>query len=410
MAHQPHKIPWDLIASLLRWSDGTSSDYVRNSKSLPSCPFRTPRRKLSEFSRIVSDLLEEAVASARAKYPARYDPPAEDEVLLDDRIIRKIEDDVIQWRESPDAIETGVDKSPPIPREMRLTSAFLHDLREHDCGKFTEVNGKGFFNLEIIKLLIIHGEMEPVLRACAHENAAIGKWERAGTYDAGWDMLHRHALSAYLSLNIIYCLPEFWDPAAGGKPKKDYRDTRTYQAMLRDCTAPSTTSEVVTYPHRNFFDIAPDLFPTFEASVADKERWRNKLDFCSQRGTIKKKHYGMLPFDDFITLEIPRPQYIPDTSDVTIVQGILLQYLPFELVLLVMEGARYKAKRSLTIPHDPLHPLNRKALDEYLEHCWQILVRCRMMDKEIDPYGSKWYSNISYAMRRLWEFREPQRA
>jgi hypothetical protein len=45
---------------------------------------------------------------------------------------------------------------------MRLASAFFHSQQENDCDRFTEDNGKGFFNLEILKLLIIHGYMEPV--------------------------------------------------------------------------------------------------------------------------------------------------------------------------------------------------------------------------------------------------------
>ncbi|KAJ5380163.1 uncharacterized protein N7496_002591 [Penicillium cataractarum] len=396
MAHQPHKIPWDLVASLIRWSDGKPKECVSNSTSLHPGSTDNTWNQLHEFSASFARVLDEAVESARAKYPAKYHPPAENEVLLDDRIIRKIEDDLIQWRESPHAIETGVDKSIPIPREMRIKSAFFHDNPPDSHYRFNKVDGKGLFNIEIIKLLIIHDEMEPVLRACAHEYA------QAMRYETGWRMLHEHALSAYLSLNTIYCLPEYWDPAAGGTPGKDYRSTRSYQSMLRGCTALGKTSEIVNYPHRNFFGIAPDQFHAMGPRVADKQRWLNKLDFDSQSGTIKKNHYGVLPFDDFITLENPKPQHIPNASDVTTVQGILLRHLPFELVLLIMERARYTDRRALTIPHDPLHPLNRQALDAYLEHCWQILVRCRMLAKETHPYRGTWDFRIKEGIRKLW--------
>ena len=55
--------------------------------------------------------------------------------------------------------------------------------------------------------------------------------------------------------------------------------------------------------------------------------------------------------------------------------------LLLELVMIIMEFADYKPRRTLEVPHDPLHPTNRKALDQYLEHCWQSILWCDMMMK-----------------------------
>lgn len=225
-------------------------------------------------------------------------------------------------------------------------------------------------------------------------------------YDAGWDMLYKHALSAYLCLNVTYCFPEVWDETAGRTNRKDYRHMKSYQYILRDCTAPRTTSEIVTYPHRWFFGIAPDQFHAMGPTVADKERWLDKLDIDSQNAKLKKDHYGLLPFDDFLTLENPTLEYMPSTSDVSAVQHVLLRYLPIELVLPIMEMAGYKPKRALTISHDPLHPSNRMALDEYLENCWQILVRFEMLAKEMDHKiadAEGWQRLISSRICLLWE-------
>jgi hypothetical protein len=223
-------------------------------------------------------------------------------------------------------------------------------------------------------------------------------------YDAGWDMLYKHALTAYLCLNIAHCFPESWDPAVGRTGVKDYRHTKSYQFMLRDCTAPGTTSEIVSYPHREFFGIAPDQFNQTQPVVADKKRWINKLDIDLKRGTIKQSHYGLLPIDDFLTLENASLQYLPNASDVDAVQSILLRHLPPELVLPIMDLAEYKPRRALTIPDDPLHPSNRKELDGYLEHCWQIMVRCQMMSKEIGlDVGGGWKSLVSHRICALWE-------
>jgi hypothetical protein len=91
-------------------------------------------------------------------------------------------------------------------------------------------------------------------------------------YDAGWNMLYTLPLSAYLCLNIAYCFPESWDPAVGRTDVKDYRHTKSYQIMLRDCTAPGTASEIVSYPHREFFGIAHDQFNQVQPKLADKKR------------------------------------------------------------------------------------------------------------------------------------------
>jgi hypothetical protein len=230
-------------------------------------------------------------------------------------------------------------------------------------------------------------------------------------YDAGWNILYLHALSAYICLNVAYCFPESWDPAAGRTDSKDYRHTRSYQSMLRNCTVPGTTSEIVTYPHRKFFGTASDQFHHLQPRVADTERWLNKLDVDNKSGDIKQSHYGLLPFDDFLTLENASLQYIPNASDVDAVQSILLRQLPPELVLPIMDLAAYKPKRALIIPHDPLHLSNRKELDEYLELCWQIMVRCQMIAKEIDlEIGGGWKSLVSYWICTLWEVKNCESA
>lgn len=96
-------------------------------------------------------------------------------------------------------------------------------------------------------------------------------------------MLYEHALSAYLCLNVAYCFPELWDEAAGRTKEEDYRHTKAYQHMLRDCAAPGSASEGVTYPHRWFFGTDPDRFDSYKPTVADKHRWLDKLDIHSQR-------------------------------------------------------------------------------------------------------------------------------
>jgi hypothetical protein len=179
MAHQPGIIPWHLLASNLRWSDSKSSECDCEFTSLHPCRKEKQGVQLTQFAEAFAKAIDEAAESERAKYSKSYEPPDPNEVLIDDEILKKIEPYIIQWRETPHAVDAGVDKKPPIPQEMRIASAFFHSQETNDCDQFEEDNGKGFFNLEIVKLLIIHGYMEPVLRACTHPEMGIDTWEQA---------------------------------------------------------------------------------------------------------------------------------------------------------------------------------------------------------------------------------------
>jgi hypothetical protein len=177
MAHQPDIIPWHLLVSNLRWSDGKSSECACKSTNLHPRARAEEGVELTQFVQAFVKALNAAVKHERAKYP-RYDAPDPSDVLLDERIIQKINPDVIQWRNTRHAIDAEFDKHPPIPQEMKLASAFFHPRKANDCYQFEEENGKGFFNLEIAKLLIIHGELEPVLRACTRKEFDFKSWEQ----------------------------------------------------------------------------------------------------------------------------------------------------------------------------------------------------------------------------------------
>ncbi|KAJ5388121.1 hypothetical protein N7509_010662 [Penicillium cosmopolitanum] len=95
----------------------------------------------------------------------------------------------------------------------------------------------------------------------------------------------------------------------------------------------------------------------------------------------------------------------PSLSDTTRVRMTLCSKgLPVELALDIMEFANYEpVHRKLDPPHDPLHPSNREQLGKYLKYCWQTMVRCFAIMKELgfDPVnggeeesGMNWKSMI----------------
>lgn len=67
--------------------------------------------------------------------------------------------------------------SPPILETETKTAAFLWKYQPNDCYEFYLKNEDAFFNVEIVKTLILHGEMDAVLRVCAHpENDLLCWW------------------------------------------------------------------------------------------------------------------------------------------------------------------------------------------------------------------------------------------
>jgi hypothetical protein len=93
--------------------------------------------------------------------------------------------------------------------------------------------------------LILHGEIDAALRICSHSQVDyLNWWSQRVCYDApanlGWDQICKKALGPYISLNMMDCFPELWDPDSGRTEENDYRRSKSYQMMLRTHTAGST--------------------------------------------------------------------------------------------------------------------------------------------------------------------------
>ena len=238
------------------------------------------------------------------------------------------------------------------------------------------------------------------------------------------EQICRLALLAYVTLNT---LPHVV-PQSGGR---DYRDTRAYQYMLKTCTTSSLVSRVATLPHREFFGIPDGQFdrnppardparkggaanttprktsPTkssFCHEVGDyvpvmwemdpRERW---LAMC-ERGPLP---YGKLPFAEFLVSEGPA-KHLPTVLDVQEVSALLGALgMPMELTLLIMDFAGYSVQQKLRVAHDPLHKCNKALLEEYLDYCWKLLVRCDML-AEAAGTSIEWEPLVEYCMSCLF--------
>lgn len=211
------------------------------------------------------------------------------------------------------------------------------------------------------------------------------------------------ALLPYIGLNVIYCFPETWDLASGKTDVRDYSATALYQKMVQLCTISGMTSEVATFPHRQFFGIEDGQFT-----------WRyNKPQLRDPRlNAIGRYPYGVLPIEEFLNCEVltenkPGPSAIPQVQQMLYSKG-----LPMELVLDIMDMAEYAPRGRLQVPHDPFHPENREDLAKYLKYCWVLFVRCDMMATALGMVIN-WEELICDAMIQLfsatqsWYSRDP---
>lgn len=200
MAHQAHNIPWRLLTSNLVWkAPGPYNNFATN-----LYPRMKPNqaKDLTHFVNAFVKNLDEHSICERKKYPEHYDLPQPSDVILDDAIVRKIMPTVRRWRQAwgvsgwcPSGacrFHTTWDRGTrtwlppetchcePIPQEERLMSAFLRQPIENDYFEF-HVNNDAFFNLEIVKTLLLYGEMDTILRICAHPDVCLKEWYRRGT-------------------------------------------------------------------------------------------------------------------------------------------------------------------------------------------------------------------------------------
>ncbi|KJZ73509.1 hypothetical protein HIM_07065 [Hirsutella minnesotensis 3608] len=410
MAHQAHNIPWSLLtAHLTPTFTHDKSGHYRSSSVHLKFDYRlnckpNQAKDLSHFITAFAKNIEDHTRCERAKYPATYTPPSRGDLFLDDAVAEKIMPSVQRFRRElshrmgfgnfterrepqdtsgrPGILCPHVDGSQgfgcgcALPYTERIADAFLREYRQNGCYRLAGANGPAFFNVEVLKLLLLYGEMDLILRVCAHPDVDYLEWEENSSQwgvIAGWNKIYLAALKAYICLNICYCFPELWNPSC--RPATyDYRSTTLFRNTVRDCTLSGFSTPVSAMPHRQFFD-----------------GWYH--------------WYGYLP-PDGSAIRLDAAQY---ASRVLREKG-----LPPELCYMILSYLNSGPPGRLPVSRDPLHPDNREELGKYLTYCWQLIVRCNMMaqalGKEIEweeyicqvlidqlssKGGRKWYKNVT---------------
>ncbi|RBR08228.1 hypothetical protein FVER53590_05600 [Fusarium verticillioides] len=233
-------------------------------------------------------------------------------------------------------------------------AAFQRDKIESDCYEFEKYNEEAYRNLDVVKTLVLHGEMDAVLRSCAYEGSRLSDWWQETECDCmpqvlGWDRICKYAIKMYIILNLLHFFPESWD--RDGVPVDDYRNIKAYQLAIRSCTKTRSLGDVAMYPHWDFFGIKKGQF-TRNPKPFDVPRWKHfmRLErdrFCfwfhdddaaddgvglkaGDESTERSAHdpngyyayaltfypYGLISYEEFLNFETPVGHQI-SPSDVT---------------------------------------------------------------------------------------------
>ncbi|KAJ5771937.1 hypothetical protein N7520_002466 [Penicillium odoratum] len=423
MAHQAHNIPWSLLASNLHWSK--TSHHGRGVTNLRPSMKPNQGKELTYFIEAFIRTISDHSVCERKKFPSQYAPVDPTDVILEPVTVQKITPTVRKWRNHgfrgmcPSCIcpvwKGEECRCIPIPDEAKKASAFLRPTYVRYCYEPYKETLHVFFNVEVVKTLLMHEEMGTILRICALPELDLKRWWtdycECGLCPRilGWDRVCIKALRTYVCLNTIYCFPEIWNEASGRTMEMDYRNSGCYQFTLRTCTSTGYGSEVSSYPHRQFFGIGDNQFKgADDHPEIEKTHWLRWTTAKHRLGLLdyyfsRSDHCGMVPINEFLAVENKAfAGRRPGLSDVSLVQNYLYQKgLPVELVLDVMELAGYQPVGRLSEPQDPFHSSNRTELARYLTYCWRLLVNCDMMAKAIGMQ-LPWKELLGNCITDLW--------
>ncbi|KAH8682579.1 hypothetical protein BX600DRAFT_506160 [Xylariales sp. PMI_506] len=407
MAHLSDRIPWDSLASQLEYI----SHHPRN--GITNLYPRFGQRQglvLNNFAEVFSKAISEDSAAQRRSYPESYTPPERFDIVLSDAVVRKISPLMFYLRDSgrneswrrgvrgPLTTEPcGHDRKAkcgcPISVPEMEMRAFLRKYVYNECWDFLTRNEFAYLGIEMVKALLLTGEMDSLLRIFSHPDVDFLNWWSAGQCGCvgqtlGWDMLAKTALHSYICLNVLYCLPELWNPDLSREQQdRDYRSTKCYQSMLRNVTCLLGLGDTAMVPHRKFFRIEDSQFH-FSPRAKDAERWNN-----GKSTRLYNYPYGVLPLNEFLDVEVH--------------QQSRLRFSAIELPVQLYENpsdntdTRPNPHQTTTEPYNPLHPNNRAELERYLEYCWQLLIRCDMMAEALGGH-IPWEKLVSSIIIGLW--------
>ncbi|KAL4799559.1 hypothetical protein BDV19DRAFT_355279 [Aspergillus venezuelensis] len=269
MPHQGNGIKWSVLIDHLKYQRADLSRYVAS-----DIVFTLNEGKDTEyFAESFARSVDSHTVTERRKYLETYEPGKPNDLVINNTTARKIQHTVYRWRNASlnDKValtkrlctqrETRSDCLCPLPLNERRASAFLRKDTVGSChGVCCE--GSAFTHFEVVKTLLVYGEIDPLLRMASHLDAEVDTWRPRSECHCyytdpcdSWELVYQKALDAYIALNVLRCFPALWDPEHGCKRQatdsrqleEEYRNT----GNTRECTCcaplPATRPSHVTH-------------------------------------------------------------------------------------------------------------------------------------------------------------------
>ena len=164
------QIPWDLLASNLAWI--ASEDRRREDvRILPKSTPEKNQKRDKDLGNFIDVFVKNIKLESQASHALTKDTKAVqwEDVILTDEVVEEI----------PLTVEKALydlgyyfgaryrDSESLIPSEERVAFAFLRPWdNHHRCGEFDRVNSSALYNLEIVKIMLLCGQMEGVFPVC----------------------------------------------------------------------------------------------------------------------------------------------------------------------------------------------------------------------------------------------------
>ncbi|CAG5158138.1 uncharacterized protein ALTATR162_LOCUS5002 [Alternaria atra] len=411
MAHQAHIIPWQTLVDNLKYkhcnprNHGITNLYLRNTR-----PHQ--EKELQYFVGGFDRALSKYSAIERKKYDVLVVPPQLDDKVISEDAIKKMARTVLRYKGKLDTTHTSDSLGGVLSSFECTTRRFVSDTYPGDSEMCDCIHDA----CEQTKAMLLHGEMDSLLRLAAHPSVYFHKfWDEnqyANAQGFGLSKLKDSAIQAYICLNVMFLKPELYNPVSRkafiqeqAKANRttfqpdlyDYRLTAAYQHMLLCCTGVSYGLghyEAHTYPHREFFGIPRGMLHVESTNFPYKRQPRSHL------GTI---HISDLVDDQFKGI------YMASKADVPIVLELIKTMgLPTELALHIMSMADYTPVGRMFVRDDPLHSANTDELKKYLCYCWKLLVRIDMLCKASGQWLD-WEAEATDAICTLFEMNSPSR-
>ncbi|KAF6816883.1 hypothetical protein CPLU01_13746 [Colletotrichum plurivorum] len=418
MADQLPELPWATLASHFTYTPRNPT--AKTPTNLVPLSNPTQDSDVRAFVTACADAITHHATHELAKYPATYPVPHDSEILISSAVVRRISPlfrqvhDALAPFESTNRWAAGVVDDPEcrhleaeecaclVPYADRTAAAVMIEKQENDCRNFWEVNDVGLRRWELVRVLLVKGELEPILRLREHEWFSYCDWWDlrlcdcgSGDDDSSSNKLYERALLSFLCLSIFRHRPETWP--SNSADGKDYRLTKMYQHTLREATKTGETAPLPSIMHRPLYGISEDQFSAYPRA-RDVARWAHLGEYYWDLD--RNYPEGQLSYDEFLSFE-KENVYVPHEDDIPPVRQTLTTAgnLPTELVDQIMKIAEYVPRRRLKVAHDPLHPDNKTELDAYLAECWAVVVRCEVFARAMLDEDLEWHARVKY---QLW--------